>query len=50
MKERIQYQQVIPEAFKLMLNFEEYATTTEIPFGLRELVKMRASQMNGCGY
>ena len=50
MKQRIQYLQVIPDAYKLMLNFEEYAKTTEIPLGLRELIKIRASQINGCAY
>ena len=42
--------QVAPEAFKIMLQFEAYAKTTGFDQLLIELIKIRASQINGCAY
>lgn len=50
MEQRIKYQEIAPEAFKLMLNFEKYAKTTDFDPLLIELVKIRASQINGCAF
>lgn len=50
MKQRVNYVSVAPEAFKLMRNFEEYAKTTGFDPKLVELIKLRASQINGCAY
>lgn len=48
--QRINYYQIDSVGPQLMLKFEEYAKTTSIPYGLRELMKIRASQINGCAY
>ncbi|HWI66340.1 MAG TPA: carboxymuconolactone decarboxylase family protein [Symbiobacteriaceae bacterium] len=50
MTQRINYYKVDPELLRLMMQFEEYAKTTEIPYALRELIKTRASQINGCAF
>lgn len=50
MTQRINYRQVDPEYVQLMLQFEAYAKRTSIDPKLRELIKIRASQINGCAY
>src|SRR5699024_2940826 len=50
MKQRMNAWEAAPEAFKLMLEFEKYVKTTEFDPLLVELVKIRASQINGCAY
>lgn len=50
MKQRVNYLSVAPEAYKLMRNFEVYAKTTGFDPKLIELIKMRASQINGCAF
>ncbi|MDP4084966.1 MAG: carboxymuconolactone decarboxylase family protein [Bacillota bacterium] len=50
MKERILYSQVAPEPYKIMLEMENYIRSTSIDGKLRELVKIRASQINGCAF
>lgn len=50
MKQRVNYYSVAPEAFKLMRKFEEYAKTTGFDPKLIELIKLRASQINGCAF
>jgi AhpD family alkylhydroperoxidase len=50
MKQRINYMKVAPEAFNIMLKFEEYAKTTGFDRKLVELIKIRASQINGCAF
>lgn len=50
MKQRINAFQVAPEAYKIMSQFEAYAKTTGFDRKLIELVKIRASQINGCAY
>lgn len=41
---------VEPEAFKTMLGFEKYIATTDLTKIHYELIKIRASQINGCAY
>jgi AhpD family alkylhydroperoxidase len=41
---------VAPEALGLMMKFEEYAKTTGFDRKLIELIKIRASQINGCAF
>jgi AhpD family alkylhydroperoxidase len=48
--QRIHYYQVAPEGVRQMMQFEEYAKTTSIAPALRELIKIRASQINGCAF
>ena len=50
MKERLNYQQVAPEALKPMIELEKYIATSGLDRSLYELVKTRASQINGCAY
>ncbi len=41
---------VEPEAYKTMRTLEVYTQSTPIDAKLRELIKIRASQINGCAY
>ena len=41
---------VEPEAYKAMRTLEMYTRSTSIDPKLRELIKIRASQINGCAY
>ncbi|HZX72427.1 MAG TPA: carboxymuconolactone decarboxylase family protein [Rhodanobacter sp.] len=50
MKPRIDYRKAAPEAFKAMLALEAGVRRGGLEQSLMELVKMRASQINGCGY
>lgn len=50
MEQRINYSEAAPEAMKLMVEMEKYIASTEIDEKLRELVKVRASQLNGCAF
>lgn len=50
MEQRINYSEAAPEAMKLMVEMEKYIAATEIDEKLRELVKVRASQLNGCAF
>lgn len=50
MKQRIDYYNVAPEALKIMMEMEKYTKTTDIDRKLRELIKIRASQINGCAF
>jgi len=50
MEQRINYYEIAPEALNIMLEMEKYTKTTAIERKLRELIKIRASQINGCAY
>jgi AhpD family alkylhydroperoxidase len=50
MKGRIDAMKVAPDAYKAMLALETYVRTSGLEPSLLELVKMRASQINGCAY
>ncbi|RFA32020.1 hypothetical protein CAI16_12495, partial [Virgibacillus dokdonensis] len=50
MEQRINYYNVAPEALNIMMEMEKYTKTTGIDRKLRELIKIRASQINGCAY
>ncbi|USK74186.1 carboxymuconolactone decarboxylase family protein [Peribacillus frigoritolerans] len=50
MERRINYMKTNREVVKLMMGLEEYKKTTEIDSTLIELIKIRASQINGCAY
>lgn len=50
MEQRINYMKTNREVVKLMMGLEEYKKTTEIDGTLIELIKIRASQINGCAY
>ena len=50
MSVRIDYRSVAPEAMRAMMGLERYLATSQIEKPLRELVKMRASLVNGCAF
>jgi AhpD family alkylhydroperoxidase len=50
LQQRIDYYNVAPEALKIMMEMEKYTKTTDIDRKLRELIKIRASQINGCAF
>ena len=50
MAERINVHEVAPEAYKAMGALQQLVDRSSLPRTLLELVKMRASQINGCAY
>src|SRR6516165_3882889 len=48
--ERLLPNQVAPEGYAALRNVEIYFARSGLPKRLIELVKMRASQINGCAY
>ena len=50
MSDRIQLAHQIPAAIQAMMGLESYLGKTEIPSQLKELIKLRASMINGCAY
>ena len=50
MKPRIEHSRVDPNAVKAMLGLQAYVNESGIEHSLLELVKLRASQVNGCAY
>ncbi|KLT70802.1 MULTISPECIES: carboxymuconolactone decarboxylase family protein [unclassified Flavobacterium] len=50
MKPRIVIPKVAPEAYQAMLGLEKYIASTSLSPIHKELIKIRASQVNGCAY
>ncbi|KRF43718.1 carboxymuconolactone decarboxylase family protein [Paenibacillus sp. Soil787] len=50
MEVRLTYSQVNPEALQTMLKLEGFIKTSGLDAKLYELIKIRASQINGCAY
>jgi len=50
MESRIAYLKVAPGAYKAMLGLEEYLHQCGLEESLLDLIKLRASQVNGCAY
>jgi AhpD family alkylhydroperoxidase len=50
MEPRIDYNSVAPEALKAMYGLESYVRRSGLENSLIELIKLRASQINGCAY
>lgn len=50
MKKRIQIAKTAPAAYKAMLDMEKYLEKSGLDKKLYELIKTRASQINGCAY
>ena len=50
MKKRISIKEIEPDAYKAMYELENYTKTSELPIKLRQLIKIRASQINHCAY
>jgi AhpD family alkylhydroperoxidase len=50
MSNRVVIKDVDPAAYKAMLSLEKYLGDTELDPIHKELIKLRASQINGCAY
>jgi AhpD family alkylhydroperoxidase len=50
MSQRVPYYEIAPDGMEIMMDMEKYTKTTAIERKLRELIKIRASQINGCAY
>ena len=50
MTDRVNINEVQPGAFKAMFAVERYLSSAELSTTLKELIKVRASQINGCAY
>lgn len=50
MHERIEWAKQAPEAYKAMLALEQAVIGSGLEHSLLELVRLRASQLNGCAY
>lgn len=49
-KQRIDYQSAAPGGFEALLSLEKYVRQSGLETSLLQLVKARASQLNGCAY
>lgn len=50
MEKRINLKELEPNAYKAMSGLEQYIRGSKLPPLLREMIKIRASQLNGCAY
>jgi len=50
MEQRFDITQLIPEGYKAMYAVHTYVQGTGLDLGLLELVRLRVSQANGCGF
>ena len=50
MDQRLDLTKVSPDGYKAMLGVHSYVQNSGLSLGLLELVKMRASQLNGCAF
>ncbi|MED1950432.1 carboxymuconolactone decarboxylase family protein [Brevibacillus centrosporus] len=50
MKARMNYRSANPQAFQAMIKLEDYVQECGLEKGLMELIKIRASQINGCAF
>lgn len=50
MSARMNYYRAAPEAMKAMIALEQATNQVSIALAIRELIKMRVSQINGCAY
>jgi len=50
MKTRMKMIEVVPDAYKAMYGLEKYINGTELSKAHKHLIKIRASQINGCAF
>lgn len=50
MEKRVNIYEVEPEAYKAIYALERYMATTQLSKTHKELIKIRASQINGCAF
>jgi AhpD family alkylhydroperoxidase len=50
MQSRVEHWKIAPGGYKAMLAMETHLRTSGLDHGLLHMIKLRASQMNGCAY
>jgi AhpD family alkylhydroperoxidase len=50
MNTRFDLEKMEPAAYKIMLDFEKYMAKSDVTATHKNLIKIRASQLNGCSY
>lgn len=50
MQQRINIKELEPQAYKVLFDMEKYLSATDMSFSIRELIKIRASQINKCAF
>ena len=50
MGSRLKMAEIVPEAYKAMYGLEKYINSTELSKEHKHLIKIRASQINGCAF
>ena len=50
MEKRVNINETEPQAYKAVLALENYMATTQLSKAHKELIKIRASQINGCAF
>ena len=50
MQKRFNFKEATPDALKAMIGLETYLSKSSISKSNKELIKIRASQINGCAY
>lgn len=50
MKTRMKMIEIVPDAYKAMYGLEKYINSTELNKVHKHLIKIRASQINGCAF
>ena len=50
MSRRVVIKELEPKAYEAMLGLEKYLSQTNLEASLKELIKIRVSQINGCAY
>ncbi|MGC4233666.1 MAG: carboxymuconolactone decarboxylase family protein [Niabella sp.] len=50
MQQRINIKELEPEAYKVLFDMEKYLSKTDLSLTLRELIKIRVSQINKCAF
>ena len=50
MERKLDYGKVLPKGMKLMVELDSYSANCGLESGLLDLIKLRASQINGCAY
>lgn len=48
--DRVNIQKIQPKAYAAIFGLESYLATSTLPASLQELVRLRASQINGCNF
>ena len=50
MQPRLDFQKIAPQGYRALAGMEAYIRNSGLEPGLLELVKLHASQINGCAY